>query len=95
MRPLAKLLTIVSAVLLITACGPPTPTTSLQAASSPLDEPTASSTLCLYGQRKASRDSGIFEVPSGRFYSWATGDMICFDTSSPALAAGFRPDEQR
>jgi hypothetical protein len=96
MRPLAKLLTIVAAVLLITACGPPTPTTSLQAASSTLDQPTASSTPCLYGQIKASSDSGIFQVPSGRFYSWATGDMICFDTASAALAAGFRPaDEQR
>ena len=95
MRALAKLLTIVAAVLLLTACSPPAATTSLQAASGPLREPTASSTPCLYGQVKASRDSGIFQVPSGRFYSWATGDMICFDTSALALAAGFRPADQQ
>ena len=95
MRLLSQLLTTVAAVLLIAACSSPTPTTALQAASSPLGQPTASSTPCLYGQVKASRGSGIFQVPSGRFYSWATGDMICFDTSALALAAGFRPaDEQ-
>ena len=94
MRLLAKVLTIVAALLLITACSARTPTTSLLAASSPLGEPTASSTPCLYGQIKASRDSGIFQVPSGRFYSWATGDMICFDTAALALAAGYRPADR-
>jgi hypothetical protein len=95
MRLYAKLLTVVAALLVIAACSSPTPTTSLQAASSPLGQPTASSTPCLYGQVKASRDSGIFQVPSGRFYSWATGDMICFDTAALALAAGFRPADQQ
>jgi len=95
MRLLAQLLTTMAAVLLITACGSPTATTSLQAASSPLGQPTALSTPCLYGQVKASRDSGVFQVPSGRFYSWATGDMICFDTSAQALVAGFRPADQQ
>jgi hypothetical protein len=42
---------------------------------------TAASTPCVFGQVKASRDSGIFEVPSGGFYSWTTADMICFDTA--------------
>jgi methylphosphotriester-DNA--protein-cysteine methyltransferase len=49
---------------------------------------------CLYGQVKASRDSGIYQVPSGRFYSWTTANMICFDTSALALEAGFRPAER-
>ena len=95
MRLLAKLLTTVAAaLLLLTAGSPPIPTTSLLAASSPLGQPTASSTPCLYGQVKASRDSGIFQVPSGRFYSWATGDMICFDTTALALEVGFRPRDR-
>jgi hypothetical protein len=94
MRLPAKLLTTVAAALLMTACSAPRPTTSLLAASSPLGQPTALSTPCLYGQVKASRDSGIFQVPSGRFYSWATGDMICFDTAALALEAGFRPADR-
>jgi hypothetical protein len=94
MRLLAKLLTIVAAALVMTACSPAIPTTSLVTASSPLGQPTASSTPCLYGQVKASRDSGIFQVPSGRFYSWATGNMICFDTAPGALEAGFRPAQR-
>lgn len=94
MRLPAKLLTVVATALLMTACTPPRPTTSSLAASSPLRQPTAMSTPCLYGQVKASRDSGIFQVPSGRFYSWATGDMICFDTAALALEAGFRPADR-
>jgi len=94
MRLLAKLLPVVAAALLIAACSPPRATSSLLAASSPLGQPTASSTPCLYGQVKASRDSGIFQVPSGRFYSWATGDMICFDTAVLAQEAGFHPAQQ-
>jgi hypothetical protein len=94
MRLLAKLLPGVAAALLISACSPPRAPTSLLSADRPLGQPTAWSTPCLYGQVKASRDSGIFQVPSGRFYSWATGDMICFDTSALALEAGFRPAQQ-
>jgi hypothetical protein len=84
----------VAAALLMTACSSPGPTTSLRSASSPLGQPTGSSTPCIYGQVKASRDSGIFQVPNGRFYSWATGDMICFDTAALALEAGFRPAQR-
>lgn len=84
-----------SSLRLLTGCSPPAPTMSVRAASSSLGEPTASSPPCLYGQVKASRDSGIFQVPSGRFYSWTTGDMVCFDTAAVTLAAGFRPADQQ
>jgi hypothetical protein len=94
MRLLSKLLTLVSAMVMIAACSSPASSTSLEVATSPLGEGTAASTPCVYGQVKASRDSGIYQVPSGRFYSWTTADMICFDTAALALQAGFRPSER-
>jgi hypothetical protein len=94
MRLLPKLLTIVAAMVLLAACSSPPPSSAPQATTSPLGQRTAASTPCVYGQVKASRDSGIYQVPSGRFYSWTTADMICFDTAALALQAGFRPSEQ-
>ena len=94
MRLLLKLLPITTALLLTAACSSAAPSTAPPAVTSLVGQRTAASSPCVFGQVKASRDSGIFEVPSGRFYSWTTADMICFDTAVLAQQAGFRPSQR-
>jgi hypothetical protein len=94
MRLLPKLLPIAAALLLTGACSSVAPSTAPPAVTSLAGQRTAASSPCVFGQVKASRDSGIFEVPSGRFYSWTTADMICFDTAVLAQQAGFRPSQR-
>ena len=93
MRLLLKLLLVTAAPLLTAACSA-APSTAPPAVASLVGQRTAASTPCVFGQVKASRDSGIFEVPSGRFYSWTTADMICFDTAALAQEAGFSPSQR-
>src|SRR6266851_6694345 len=95
MRLLLKLLLMTAALLLTAACSSAAPSTAPPAVTSLVGQRTAASSPCVFGQVKASRDSGIFEVPSGRFYSWTTADMICFDTAVLAQQAGFRPSQRR
>ena len=94
MRLLLKLLLVTAALLLTAACNSAAPSTAPPAVTSLVGQRTAASTPCVFGQVKASRDSGIFEAPSGRFYSWTTADMICFDTVALAQEAGFRPSQR-
>ena len=94
MRLLVELLLATAALLLTAACSSAAPSTAPPAVTSLVGQRTAASTPCVFGQVKASRDSGIFEVPSGRFYSWTTADMICFDTAVLAQQAGFRPSQR-
>jgi hypothetical protein len=94
MRLLLKILVVTAALLVTAACSSTAPSTAPLAVTSPVGQRTAASTPCVFGQVKASRDSGIFEAPSGRFYSWTTADMICFDTVALAQEAGFRPSQR-
>jgi hypothetical protein len=94
MRLLLKPLLVTAVLLLIAACSSATPFAAPPAATSLVGQRSEASTPCVVGQVKASRDSGIFEVPSGRFYSWTTADMICFDTAVLAQEAGFRPTQR-
>ena len=94
MRQLLTILFVTAVLLVAAGCSSAGPSTAPPAVTSLVGQPTAPSAPCVFGQVKASRDSGIFEAPSGRFYSWTTADMICFDTALPAQQAGFRPSQR-
>ncbi len=95
MRLLLELPLLVTAALLLTAVSrTPTLSTAPPVDTILVGQRTAASTPCVYGQVEASRDSGRYQKPSGRFYSWTTADMICFDTVALAQEAGFRPSQR-
>jgi hypothetical protein len=45
---------------------------------------------CNIGQIKANVDSGIYHVPGQQTYAQTRNNVICFDTESQAIAAGYR-----
>jgi micrococcal nuclease len=50
----------------------------------------AASTPCLFGQIKGNHQSLIYHVPDGAFYAKTTVDVVCFDSETAAIAAGYR-----
>jgi hypothetical protein len=45
---------------------------------------------CLVGQIKGNHRSMIYHLPDGPFYAKTTVDVVCFDSESAAIAAGYR-----